>query len=160
MENIVRSIYSRKKATLAMKLCCYFATLFSVAAFIFLLFHFLSISIFALFSYLFSLALPFVILSLLRRVINAPRPYELYEFFEAPPKRKKGKSFPSRHAFSIFAIGTLCLFVNPLLGALTLALGILMCIFRVLLGIHFVRDVVAGAIVGVACSLIGALILL
>ena len=35
-----------------------------------------------------------------------------------------------------------------------------MCICRVLLGIHFIRDVSAGAIIGVISSLIGALILI
>ena len=50
---------------------------------------------------------PFIAVTLLRRLINAKRPYELLPFYETPPKNKIGKSFPSRHVFSIFVIGCL-----------------------------------------------------
>ena len=59
-------------------------------------------------------AVPFVIVSLVRRWINAPRPYEVYsDIYEVAPKSRAGASFPSRHAFSVFAIGTELLFVYP-----------------------------------------------
>lgn len=106
-----------------------------------------------------TLGIPFVIVSLLRYFINAPRPYELYDFFEAPPKSKRGRSFPSRHAYSAFAIGTVSFFILPWwVGLILIIAAAGLCIARVLLGIHFIRDVLAGAISGVAAALIGALI--
>jgi membrane-associated phospholipid phosphatase len=45
------------------------------------------------------------------------------------------------------------------LGIILLALGVLLCIARVLLGIHFVRDVIAGALIGVCSAALGILIL-
>lgn len=105
------------------------------------------------------LGIPFVLVSLLRHFINAPRPYELYGFYNTPPKNKRGRSFPSRHAFSAFAIGTLLCAYIPALGVIILFLGLILCALRVLLGIHFVRDVLAGALIGIISSLIGLLII-
>ena len=105
------------------------------------------------------LAIPFLAVTVLRRVINAPRPYELYDFYEKKPKRRSGSSFPSRHAFSAVAIGTVLCFFSPILGAVLLALSLLMCASRVLLGIHFVRDVAAGALIGAISSLTGILVI-
>ena len=102
---------------------------------------------------------PFVAVSLLRRVINAPRPYEIYDIPDLKPGRHRGRSFPSRHAFSAFAIGTLVLGFLPVGGALLLLCGVLLSVARVLLGRHFPRDVIAGAIVGTVTSALGLIIM-
>jgi membrane-associated phospholipid phosphatase len=104
-------------------------------------------------------AVPFLGVSVVRRIIGAPRPYELLEFYERAPKKKSGCSFPSRHVFSVFIIGTVLLAQNLPIGILLLSLGVLLAVFRVLLGIHFIRDVVAGAIAGALSGGIGILIL-
>lgn len=99
---------------------------------------------------------PFIAVSVFRRVLNAPRPYEVYPFFgEDLPKNKKGRSFPSRHAFSAFVIGTLTLLTDPFLGIPLLLCALAMSAARVLLGVHFVRDVVAGGAIGIASAVIG-----
>jgi membrane-associated phospholipid phosphatase len=100
---------------------------------------------------------PFVLVTLLRRVIDLKRPYEVYGFYEEPPKDKKGRSFPSRHAFSAFSIGTLALRFLPIAGASVLFCGVLLSVSRVLLGKHFPRDVIAGALIGIATSVLGML---
>ena len=105
-----------------------------------------------------TLGVPFLLVTLLRKKLNAPRPYEIYDFYPTPPKNKKGLSFPSRHAFSAFAIGTYLAFVSPLLGGILLATSTLMCVARVLLGIHFIRDVLCGALIGTVATLIGKFI--
>lgn len=159
-EKLLRHIKGSQKTVFILKLYGYLATVMCVLVFIYLFLAFYEISIAALVGLLVTLGVPFLSVSLVRRLIDSPRPYEIYDIYDIPPKKKKGSSFPSRHAFSIFAIGTLCLFVHPLIGAATLVLGIIMCVSRVLLGIHFIRDVVAGALIGVISSLIGAFILI
>ena len=102
---------------------------------------------------------PFIIVSVIRHLINAPRPYELLPFYEKKPKHKSGRSFPSRHVFSIFVIGTVLLIDSPILGAGILVLGVLLAALRVLLGLHFIRDVIAGAAIGAVSGIIGILII-
>ena len=107
-------------------------------------------------------AIPFFTVSLMRLFLDFKRPYELIDFepFEAMRKeRKMGKSFPSRHVFSAFLIGVLLIPVSVSLGILTLIVGSFIAIERVLLGIHFTKDVVVGAIIGVLCGIIGTLFL-
>lgn len=159
-EKLLREINGSYKTTFILKWYGYLATVMCVVVFLYLFLVFFEISLISLVGFLVTLGVPFLIVSLVRRLINSPRPYDVYDFYDTPPKQKKGSSFPSRHAFSIFAIGTLCLFVHPFIGVITLILGIIMCVSRVLLGIHFVRDVIAGALIGMISSLIGAFILL
>ena len=103
--------------------------------------------------------IPFVIVSLMRSLINAPRPYELLEFYEKKPKGKAGKSFPSRHVFSVFVIAAVLITWNPVIAVGLAVLGVLLAFLRVALGIHFVRDVVAGAAIGITSGAIGLLVL-
>lgn len=96
----------------------------------------------------------FTLLTFLRAAVNAPRPYEV---FDAPPviaKDTLGKSFPSRHVFSIFAIGATILAIapSPVPGAAILVLGVALAAIRVITGVHFPRDVVAGALLGAAAG--------
>lgn len=100
------------------------------------------------------LAVPFAAVSLARGIINAKRPYEIYDF-HVQIDGKSGSSFPSRHVFSAFAIATALMAEFTLLGVVAAVLGAALCIARVLLGLHFVRDVLAGALIGVLGSLIG-----
>lgn len=101
-----------------------------------------------------SLIVPFLILSLARRVINAKRPYEVYDF-HVKIEGKSGSSFPSRHAFSAFAIAVALMPEAAPLGIVAIMFGLALCAVRVLLGLHFVADVAAGALIGVIGSLIG-----
>lgn len=103
---------------------------------------------------------PFLLVSVLRHKLDAPRPYEVYElcnFGLEVTRHKGGHSFPSRHTFSAFLIGTLLLPDMPALGATALLVGVYLAVSRVLLGIHFVRDVAAGAVIGTLAGAIGAL---
>jgi membrane-associated phospholipid phosphatase len=99
----------------------------------------------------------FAALSLLRRLLNRPRPYEVYHMAPLLHKDTRGKSFPSRHVFSIFVIAVSLLYVlpRPYLGAVLLGLGVVLAAVRVLAGVHFLRDVLAGAAIGVLSAVIG-----
>lgn len=91
----------------------------------------------------------FVLVTLFRNYKNAKRPYEIYGFKPLTPKNSQGKSFPSRHTFSAFVIATCALSVNAILGGVLLLLGAIIALSRVLLGLHFIKDVAFGAVIGI-----------
>jgi membrane-associated phospholipid phosphatase len=109
-----------------------------------------------------SALIPFLAVSAMRLFFDLKRPYEIVPFapFEIMRReRKEGRSFPSRHVFSAFLIGTLALPYSAVLATLVLALGAYISTERVLIGIHFPRDVIAGAIIGIISGALGILIL-
>ena len=97
----------------------------------------------------------FILVSIVRHFINAPRPYTLYAFDPIVKKSKAGESMPSRHVFSTFVIGMAFFYTYPMIGIIIFADGILMCFGRVAAGVHFPEDVIAGAIVGILSGVIG-----
>ncbi len=103
----------------------------------------------------------FIILSAVRWMIDRKRPYEVYGVPPAIRKDTKGKSFPSRHIFSAFMIAMTYLFLSPwqLIGIALLFLGALLAWIRVISGVHFAGDVLAGASFGVAAGLAGFVLL-
>jgi membrane-associated phospholipid phosphatase len=100
-------------------------------------------------------AISFLIVSVFRYTIDAPRPYVLYTFNPIVKKDKKGQSMPSRHVFSTFVIGMSAWYVCPVAGILIFIAGIFMCVGRVVAGVHFPKDVIAGALIGIISGLIG-----
>ena len=100
----------------------------------------------------------FVLLSLYRKKHNAKRPREVYNIPSAIEKGKEGKSFPSRHSFSA-AIISVCLFhLSVPLGLAFLLVTLIIATLRVVLGLHFVKDVAVGTLIGVLCG-VAALII-
>lgn len=100
-------------------------------------------------------AVSFVFVSIFRSKYAAVRPYEKYGFAPLLPKDTKAKSFPSRHVFSIFVIASVILFVQPICGGVLLVLGVVLAILRIVMGVHFPRDVIAGAVIGIVCGITG-----
>lgn len=103
-------------------------------------------------------AVSFILVSLFRTGYNAPRPYELYGFTPLLPKDTKGKSFPSRHVFSIFVIASSVAGIWLPAGLALLGMGIILAGLRVIMGVHFPRDVLAGALIGIFVGVAGILI--
>ena len=97
-------------------------------------------------------AASFVAVSVFRRLYNAKRPYEIYDFKPLIPKDTTGKSFPSRHVFSIFVIGSSVFWYYPLSGGVVCLMGCVLAAIRVAVGVHFPKDVIAGAVIGIACG--------
>ena len=95
-------------------------------------------------AYLLVPATGFIVLSVIRKRMDWPRPYELGTFPPLLNREGKGSSMPSRHVFSAAIISTVAWGVNPLLSFLGLSLALLLAGVRVLAGLHFVRDVVVG----------------
>ncbi len=95
----------------------------------------------------------FVLLTLLRKYVNAERPYEKFGFSPLIKKETVGCSFPSRHVFSASVIGMSILPVYSLWGGAVLFLALLMGALRVILGLHFIKDTAAGLLIGLAIGL-------
>lgn len=99
----------------------------------------------------------FIILSIVRRIINLPRPYEKYDITPLYKKDTKGLSCPSRHTFSAFVIGFCVMYVSVPLGVILTLLAVILAVTRVICGVHFIRDVVWGAIAAALAAIIGIL---
>lgn len=99
--------------------------------------------------------IPFIALSVFRKLWNRPRPYETPGFTPLIPKEKKGQSFPSRHVFSAFIIAMCWLYYIPAVGLVLLVLSAMLAVIRVVGGVHYVSDVAAGGVFAVVCGLIG-----
>ena len=100
--------------------------------------------------YLFIPASGFVILSFLRKKINAPRPYEEWDIKPLLDRDSPGQSMPSRHVFSATIISMACLHASLTMGMICLTLSAFLGLVRVLGGVHFPKDVVVGYI----CALV------
>ena len=98
--------------------------------------------------YLFIPASGFVILSFLRKKINAPRPYEVWEIVPLLDRDSPGQSMPSRHVFSATIISMACLHASLTMGMICLTLSAFLGLVRVLGGVHYPKDVVVGYICG------------
>ena len=96
--------------------------------------------------YLFIPASGFVILSFLRKKINAPRPYEEWDIKPLLDRDSPGQSMPSRHVFSATIISMACLHASLSVGVILLVLSALLGLVRVLGGVHYPKDVVVGYI--------------
>lgn len=96
----------------------------------------------------------FVLLSVFRNCFNAKRPYELYNIEPIINKDSEGKSFPSRHVFSVFIIAMTLSYISIPLGTVLFTIGSIIAIIRVLGGVHFPKDVIVGAITGVLLGII------
>ena len=104
--------------------------------------------------YLFIPASGFVILSFLRKKINAPRPYEEWDIKPLLDRDSPGQSMPSRHVFSATIISMACLHASLTIGMACLTLSAFLGLVRVLGGVHYPKDVV----VGYACGLVWGVI--
>lgn len=101
-------------------------------------------------------AVGFAAVSFFRRRFNAPRPYECCAIAPLIARDGAGKSFPSRHAFSAFAIAASWFAASAPVAVVLLVAAVVLAVCRVLGGVHFPRDVVAGAFIGSATGALAA----
>ena len=106
-------------------------------------------------------AVSFVLLSLFRAKINRPRPYETFQVPPVIKKDTKGNSFPSRHVFSATIIAMTFLLMSPWtwLGIVFLLVAAGLAVVRVVSGVHYISDVIAGYCVAIVAAIIGYLII-
>lgn len=97
----------------------------------------------------------FLIGSVLRAVIDRPRPYEALDFIPLFPKDTHGKSMPSRHCFSAAAIAVAAAGISAPLGIVLWILAGVIAVSRVLTGVHYPSDVLAGLAFGGLAAALG-----
>lgn len=97
-------------------------------------------------------AVSFVLMSLIRHWINAPRPFEEWEITPLISREALGESMPSKHVFSATIISMSILYVFPTIGKILLGLTVLLAFCRVLGGVHYPKDVIVGFLTGIIIS--------
>ena len=96
---------------------------------------------------------------LVKNTLKRPRPQEALPGFRSLVVAGDQFSFPSGHTSAAFLLATtLCLVYGPAL-AITYLWAILVALSRVVLGVHFPGDTLAGAFMGTSTCLFAASIL-
>lgn len=93
--------------------------------------------------------------SALRTRINRPRPYTALGYRPLFPKAETGRSMPSRHCFSAAAIAVVAFYGSVPLGSVLVVLAVLIAVSRVITGVHYISDVLAGLAFGGGFALVG-----
>ena len=70
-------------------------------------------------------------------------------------KDTSGKSFPSRHVFSVFIIAMTIFYQHSGPGVILGLVGVGLAAIRVVGGVHEPKDVIVGALAGILCGVIG-----
>jgi len=77
-----------------------------------------------------------------------PRPYEIHQDIWLTGRPLDRFSFPSGHTLHAVAFCSVGLFYYPQLAGLLLPFTVLVALSRVVLGLHYPSDVIAGACIG------------
>ena len=87
---------------------------------------------------------------LIRFLHPRPRPFISYQVHQLIVEH--GNSFPSGHASFFFALSAAVFCWNKRLGICFFVVSILMGIARVMAGVHYPSDIIAGMVVGIASA--------
>lgn len=102
-----------------------------------------------------------LVVELMKSLIRRPRPFVYLEDVRIVGIRARGKSFPSGHTSQAFYMATLLLQyfqANLAVAAALYVLAALVGTTRMYMGMHYPRDVLAGAILGTFWGFIGVLV--
>lgn len=82
-----------------------------------------------------------------RDKIDRPRPFDVLDVTPLE-EHSSGHSFPSLHCSSSFVITMALFYINPLLGAIGLIVSVFVALSRLLAGVHYPSDILAGIAIG------------
>lgn len=89
----------------------------------------------------------FIFGEILKRLINRPRPFEVFHFVPLIPE-DGGQSFPSGHATFFFAFSTAVYLYNKKAGIICYIVSVLMGLARIYSGVHYPLDILGGMALG------------
>lgn len=145
-QTILIYIHSRPILKKIMLMIVKYSPYITMAIYPFLIIYLLITNSSILFQVLYKTMGAFILVTIIRKIVNRPRPYESLNI-EPLVAHKKGESFPSRHAVSSMIIGLVCFYVNPILGIFGLSVAIIVCLSRIIAGIHYISDVLVSIII-------------
>ncbi|MBE6737285.1 MAG: phosphatase PAP2 family protein [Ruminococcaceae bacterium] len=90
-----------------------------------------------------------LIVTALRKLIDRERPYIKHNTEPLIPKKSTGESFPSRHTASAFIIAMSAFLLSPILACCLLIIATIIAITRILAGVHYLTDVLAGMLISI-----------
>ena len=79
---------------------------------------------------------------------NRPRPFDMFDLPNQLLYHSAGNAFPSGHATVAFAIATAVFLWNRTWGSVLYAAALVVGISRIIGGVHWPTDILAGALVG------------
>ena len=98
----------------------------------------------------------YLFVTIMRAIINAPRPYTSYDIDPLINKDTPGHSMPSRHMASAIIIAlTVFWSIGPVWGSIALIICLAIAYVRIVGGVHYPRDIVVGAIIAALFALVG-----
>lgn len=96
-----------------------------------------------------------LVILVLKQLIDESRPCDIDTTINLLINRPYGQSMPSGHA-ALSACGVTCLFLyRDRFKYYGLVLGILICISRLYLFVHYPSDILVGILCGILCAFIG-----
>ena len=100
----------------------------------------------------------FFLVTFIRRYIIRIRPFAKYGFQPIIKCKKQDCSMPSRHTYSVFVIAIATFLIHPALFAFNIFCGIVLALTRILSGVHYISDILAGIafamVFGILCIVI------
>jgi undecaprenyl-diphosphatase len=101
-----------------------------------------------------SVAGAYAVSYVLKILFHAPRPFVSNIDVRPLVSESWYSSFPSGHATLFFALATAIYFYDKRAGAIYFVVAVLIAISRVVVGVHYPGDVIAGALIGVIVAAI------
>ena len=102
-----------------------------------------------------SVSLAYITALVLKVIFHAPRPFIALSNIHPLVLETPHDSFPSGHATAFFALAVALYTYDKVWGSIFLVVAVLVSLSRIISGVHFPGDVIAGAIIG---SVVGYLV--
>lgn len=117
------------------------------------LIHNLDNNLIFFYSSLIAYAIQVPLYMILKRKFKRNRPQDFLNSFQAKIKPSDQFSFPSGHTAAAFVMATQIVLFFPVLSILAIFWALLIGLSRILLGVHFPGDILAGILLGILSAL-------